>query len=54
MADSQAEPFHAAFQSLRKRLQEGAYAPGARTTALDMAEPLKAGQALNPFVDRAG
>jgi hypothetical protein len=44
MADSPAEPFHVAFQTLRERLQEGAYAPGARTTALDVAAALKAGQ----------
>jgi DNA-binding transcriptional MocR family regulator len=40
MADPQAEPFHVAFISLRERLQEGAYPPGARITAVDVADEL--------------
>lgn len=41
MADPQAEPFHIAFLSLRERLQEGVYPPGARITAVDVADDLR-------------
>ena len=41
MAEPQAEPFHIAFLSLRERLQEGAYPPGARITAVDVADELR-------------
>lgn len=41
MAETQAEPFHVAFLSLRERLQEGAFPPGARITAVDVADELR-------------
>jgi hypothetical protein len=41
MAEPQAEPFHVAFLSLRERLQEGGYPPGARITAVDVADELR-------------
>lgn len=40
MAESQAEPFHVALSALRERLQNGALAPGARATAVDLADDL--------------
>lgn len=40
MAEPQAEPFHVAYINLRERLQEGAYPPGARITAVDVADEL--------------
>jgi DNA-binding transcriptional MocR family regulator len=41
MADPQAEPFHNALASLRERLQAGAYPPGGRITAVDLADALR-------------
>jgi hypothetical protein len=41
MAGARAEPFHVAFVSLRERLQDGAYPPGARITAVDVADELR-------------
>jgi DNA-binding Lrp family transcriptional regulator len=41
MADAEAEPFHLALLSLRDRLQEGVYPPGARITAVDLADELR-------------
>lgn len=41
MAETQAEPFHIALLSLRERLQSGAFAPGARITAGDVADELR-------------
>ncbi|WP_374469632.1 GntR family transcriptional regulator [Phenylobacterium sp.] len=40
MAENQAEPFHLALAHLRERLQSGGFRPGARITALDMADAL--------------
>ena len=40
MAESQAEPFHVALSALRERLQNGTLAPGARATAVDLADQL--------------
>ncbi|MBU1376122.1 MAG: GntR family transcriptional regulator [Alphaproteobacteria bacterium] len=41
MADTLAEPFHVAFLRLRERLQDGAFPPGARITAVDVADELR-------------
>jgi hypothetical protein len=41
MPEPQAEPFQLAFVSLRDRLQEGVYPPGARITAVDVADELR-------------
>jgi len=40
MAEPQAEPFHMALAALRERLQSGALRPGARATAVDLADEL--------------
>lgn len=40
MAEPQAEPFHVALAALRERLQSGALRPGARATAVDLADEL--------------
>lgn len=40
MAEPQAEPFHVALSALRERLQNGTLAPGARATAVDLADEL--------------
>lgn len=40
MAEPQAEPFHVALSALRERLQNGTLAPGARATAVDLADDL--------------
>ena len=40
MADPQAEPFFIALRVLRERLQEGRLPPGARITAVDLADEL--------------
>lgn len=40
MAESQAEPFHVALAAIRDRLQSGALPPGARATAVDLADDL--------------
>ena len=40
MADAQAEPFHIAYARMRERLQEGAYPPGSRIAAVDIADEL--------------
>lgn len=40
MAEPQAEPFHVALSALRERLQSGALPPGARATAVDLADEL--------------
>jgi len=40
MAEPQAEPFHVALTALRERLQSGALPPGARATAVDLADEL--------------
>jgi DNA-binding transcriptional MocR family regulator len=40
MAESQAEPFHVALAAIRDRLQRGVLAPGARATAVDLADEL--------------
>ncbi|MBI1198527.1 MAG: GntR family transcriptional regulator [Phenylobacterium sp.] len=40
MAASQAEPFHVALAAIRDRLRSGALAPGARATAVDLADDL--------------
>lgn len=41
MAGVRAEPFHVALASLRERLREGAFLPGARITAVDVADELR-------------
>lgn len=41
MADDQAEPFHVALNVLRDRLRRGVLAPGARITAIDVADELR-------------
>lgn len=41
MAETQVEPFAVAFLNLRERLQDGAYPPGARITAVDVADELR-------------
>ena len=41
MAGVRAEPFHVALASLRERLREGAFLPGARITAVDIADDLR-------------
>ena len=41
MAVPHAEPFQLAFISLRERLQDGAYPPGTRITAVDVADELR-------------
>ncbi len=41
MAESQAEPFHIALATLRDRLHAGAYPPGVRITAVDVADELR-------------
>jgi DNA-binding transcriptional MocR family regulator len=40
MAESQAEPFQVALAAIRDRLQSGVLAPGARATAVDLADDL--------------
>lgn len=40
MAESQAEPFQVALAAIRDRLQSGALPPGARATAVDLADDL--------------
>jgi len=40
MAEFQAEPFHVAISAIRERLQSGALPPGARATAVDLADEL--------------
>jgi DNA-binding Lrp family transcriptional regulator len=40
MAETPAEPFHVALNALRERLQTGALRPGARATAVDLADEL--------------
>jgi len=40
MAEPQAEPFHVALTALRERLQSGVLPPGARATAVDLADDL--------------
>ncbi|MFZ5685689.1 MAG: GntR family transcriptional regulator [Pseudomonadota bacterium] len=40
MADPSAEPFHVALTAVRDRLQSGALPPGARATAVDLADDL--------------
>jgi DNA-binding transcriptional MocR family regulator len=40
MAEPQAEPFHVALSALRERLQSGVLPPGARATAVDLADEL--------------
>lgn len=41
MAEAQAEPFHVVLVTLRDRLQVGAYPPGSRITAVDVADELR-------------
>jgi DNA-binding GntR family transcriptional regulator len=41
MAESQAEPFHIALATLHERLRAGAYRPGVRITAVDLADELR-------------
>ena len=41
MPDAQAEPFHVALATLRERLRTGAYRPGVRITAVDLADELR-------------
>lgn len=41
MAEARAEPFHVALSSLRGRLREGAFPPGARITATHVADDLR-------------
>jgi DNA-binding GntR family transcriptional regulator len=41
MAEARAEPFHIVLVGLRERIREGAFRPGARIAATDLADELR-------------